>query len=114
MQRPAPVPTVDVSTLSDPLPSELSVLDVREQPEWDHGHIEGATHIPLMQLPQRLGDVPDGKVLVVCKMGGRSARAVEFLLGQGRDAVNLGGGMIDWADAGRAMVSEDGSTPQVV
>ncbi len=69
------IPTVSIDAVPDPLPEELSVLDVREPEEWAHGHIEGAVHIPLMDLPQRLPDVPNGHVVVVCKIGGRSARA---------------------------------------
>lgn len=108
------VPTVSVAAVPDPLPEDLTVLDVREQVEWDHGHIEGALHLPLSELGGRLDDVPDGQLLVVCKVGGRSARAVAWLVAQGRDAVNLDGGMIDWADAGRPMTSATGRPPQVV
>jgi rhodanese-related sulfurtransferase len=108
------VPTVAVTGVPDPLPEGLAVLDVREQVEFDHGHIDGAVHVPLGELTARVADVPDGQVLVVCKVGGRSARAVGWLVQQGRDAVNLDGGMLDWADAGRPMVSETGQAPQVV
>lgn len=108
------VPTVAVAGVPDPLPEGLHVLDVREQVEFDHGHIEGARHVPLGELAQRLAEVPEGQTLVVCKVGGRSARAVGWLVQQGRDAVNLDGGMVDWADAGRPMVSETGGPPQVV
>jgi len=77
--------------------------------------VDGAVHIPLMELPQRLGEVPpDGQTLVVCKIGGRSAQAVGYLVQQGIDAVNLAGGMIEWAEAGRPMVTERGGPPQVV
>lgn len=108
------IPTVSIDGVPDPLPEGLAVLDVREQVEWDHGHIEGAVHVPLMELPQRVGEVPDGQVLVVCKVGGRSGQAVGWLAQQGYDVVNLDGGMLDWAAAGRAMVSETGQPPQVV
>ncbi len=108
------IPTVTVEGVPDPLPAGLVVLDVREPVEWEHGHIEGALHIPLMELPQRFSELPDGQALVVCKIGGRSAQAVGYLVQQGIDAVNLDGGMIDWAEAGRAMVSETGRTPHVV
>ncbi len=108
------VPTVAVTGVPDPLPTGLHVLDVREQLEFDHGHIEGAQHVPLGELAARLGEVPDAQTLVVCKVGGRSARAVGWLVQQGRDAVNLDGGMVEWADAGRAMVSENDRPPQVV
>jgi rhodanese-related sulfurtransferase len=108
------VPTVSITGVPDPLPEGVAVLDVREQVEWVHGHIEGAVHIPLATLPERLSDVPDGQVLVVCKIGGRSARAVAYLAQSGHDVVNLDGGMLDWAAAGRPMVSETGRPPQVV
>ncbi len=108
------VPTVAVSAVPDPIPDELVVLDVREQIEFDHGHIDGAVHVPLGELAARVGELPEGQTLVVCKVGGRSARAVGWLVQQGRDAVNLDGGMVDWADAGRPMVSEIDRPPQVV
>jgi rhodanese-related sulfurtransferase len=109
-----PVPTVAISGVPDPLPENLHVLDVREDVEWTHGHIEGATHIPLAEVPARVEEVPEGQTLVVCKVGGRSARAVAFLQARGRNVVNLDGGMLDWSAAGRPMVSETGSDPQVV
>ncbi|MBC9734346.1 rhodanese-like domain-containing protein [Nocardioides marmotae] len=108
-----PIPTVSIDGVPQPLPEGVSVLDVREPVEWEHGHIEGAVHIPLMELPQRRAEVPEGQVLVVCRVGGRSAQAVGYLVQQGHDVVNLDGGMLDWAAAGRPMVSENGRPPQV-
>ena len=108
------IPTVTIDHVPDPLPEGLVVLDVREPIEWQHGHIEGALHIPLATLPARVGELPEGQTLVVCKVGGRSAQAVMWLQQQGYDAVNLEGGMVDWADAGRPMVSETGQPPHVV
>lgn len=109
------IPTARIADVPDPLPEAVTVLDVREPAEWEHGHIEGALHIPLGQLPSRLQELPvGGRLLVVCKIGGRSAQAVGFLQQQGIEAVNLDGGMTDWADAGRSMVSGNGGHPQVV
>ena len=112
--HPAHVPTVDITGVPDPMPAGLHVLDVREDVEWTHGHIAQAQHIPLRELPGRLHELPDGQTLVVCKMGGRSAQAVAYLQAQGRDVVNLDGGMLEWAQAGRPMVSETGRPPRVV
>lgn len=108
------IPTVTLDHVPDPLPEGLNILDVREDIEWTHGHIEGAIHIPLSQLPGRVSDLPEGQTLVVCKIGGRSAQATMWLSGQGFEVVNLDGGMLDWAGAGRPMVSENGHPPQVV
>lgn len=108
------IPTVTVDQLPNPLPEGVTVLDVREPMEWVHGHIEGALHIPLGTLPVRLPELPEGQILVVCKVGGRSAQAVMWLQQQGHDVVNLDGGMLDWEAAGRPMVSDTGTPPQVV
>jgi rhodanese-related sulfurtransferase len=108
------VPTVGITGVPDPLPEGLAVLDVREPVEWAYGHIEGALHIPMSELPARVDELPDDQTLVVCKVGSRSARVVAWLAQQGRDAVNLDGGMLDWEAAGRPMVSETGQPPQVI
>lgn len=108
------VPTVTIDGVPDPLPEGLRILDVREQAEWDHGHIDGALHIPLSELGGRIDDVPTEQTLVVCKVGGRSAQAVAWLSSQGRDVVNLDGGMLEWEATQRPMVSETGREPQVV
>jgi rhodanese-related sulfurtransferase len=99
------VPEVDVRDLPDPLPSELTLLDVREPAEWHAGHIAGAVHIPMMSVPAELAAIPTGgQVLVVCAVGARSARVAAFLQQQGIDAVNLAGGMVAWARAGRPVI----------
>ena len=108
------IPTVAMSGVPDPLPEGLVVLDVREQDEWDAGHIEGAVHVPLMDLPDRVGELSHDQTLVVCKVGGRSAQATGWLTQQGYDVVNLDGGMLEWEAAGRPMVAEHDGPPQVV
>jgi rhodanese-related sulfurtransferase len=108
------VPTVAISGVPDPLPDGLAVVDVREPVEWQYGHIEGAVHIPLGELTGRLDEVPEGQTLVVCKVGGRSAQAVMWLTQQGREVVNLDGGLLEWEAAGRPLVSETGQPAIVV
>lgn len=106
------IPTVEITGVPHPVP--VPVLDVREDAEWQAGHIEGAIHIPLSTLPLRADELPEGQILVTCKAGGRSAQAVAWLTANGHEAVNLAGGMLDWEAAGRPMVSENGGAPQVV
>lgn len=77
--------------------SEVFVLDVREPDEYEEAHIPGSILIPLGSLQRRLSEVPkDRQVVVVCAVGGRSARATHFLRGHGVEAVNLHGGMRAW------------------
>jgi rhodanese-related sulfurtransferase len=96
------------------VPDEAWLLDVREDDEWAAGHAPDATHIPLGQLGASAGEIPqDQKIYVICRSGGRSARAAHALNGAGWQAVNVAGGMQDWAAAGRPMVSESGTEPFV-
>ena len=96
------------------VPQDAVVLDVREDDEWVAGHIDGATHIPMGDVPARLDEVPDGDpVYVVCRSGGRSARVAAWLNRNGYDAVNVGDGMGGWQAAGRPLVSETGQPPFV-
>jgi rhodanese-related sulfurtransferase len=92
------------------------LLDVRESDEWAAGHAPGAHHLPMMEIPARMAEVPtDADVVVVCRSGGRSGQVTSYLLGNGWDNVrNLDGGMQSWAAAGREMVSENGQPARVL
>jgi molybdopterin/thiamine biosynthesis adenylyltransferase/rhodanese-related sulfurtransferase len=78
---------------------DLFLLDVREPMEWDAGHLEQAKHVPLRQVPGALGDIPrDREIVCICRSGGRSAQAQQYLRQNGYDRVlNLSGGMKSWA-----------------
>jgi len=94
--------------------SGSALLDVREDYEWDAGHVASAVHIPLGLLAERVGELPsDRQVVVVCRSGVRSARAAAFLVTSGYDAVNLAGGMQAWAAVGLPFESAEGA-PGVV
>ena len=97
------------------MPPEAYLLDVRESDEWAAGHAPGAHHVPMMEIPVRLDEIPtDRDVVVACRVGARSAQVVAYLLAQGRDNLrNLDGGMVAWAQAGRPMVCDDGGAAQV-
>lgn len=105
----------DIDSVSvEELAADAKILDVRETYEWEEGHILGAVHIPLDELPVRFAELdPDEDLHVVCRSGGRSFRAVQWLNAQGYSALNVLGGMGAWQDAGKPMVAENGQTPQV-
>ena len=92
---------LDVSTVNalrdDP---DVLLIDVREQYEYDEGHIPGITLMPLGTIPNRLNEIPtDKEVVFICRSGNRSNQATQFLQQQGFDNVhNMLGGMNDWAD----------------
>ena len=85
--------------------TEAVVLDVREAAELTEGRIAGSTHIPLGQLPARAFELDRTRpVITVCRSGGRSSQAAQFLAGEGYDVVNLDGGMTQWIAEGRPTV----------
>lgn len=81
---------------------DVVFIDVREQDEYDAGHIPGVKLIPLGSVPSRLSEIPKDKTVVaVCRSGNRSGQAAQFLRGQGFDNVhNMAGGMNEWSQAG--------------
>ena len=92
------------------------LLDVRESDEWAAGHAPDAHHMPMMEVPARMAEVPtDAEVVVVCRSGGRSGQVTSYLMGNGWDNVrNLDGGMQSWAVVGRDLVSENGQPARVL
>jgi rhodanese-related sulfurtransferase len=113
---PAELPTAEVRDLPK---DGVTLLDVREDDEWAAGHAPGAKHIPLGELTTRvdeLAELPDDQPLyVICRSGGRSARATAWLNATGWDAVNVAGGMGSWATEGRPMTTDlPGTTPEVL
>jgi rhodanese-related sulfurtransferase len=87
---------------SEAIANGAVLIDVRERSEYDDVHIPGAVLIPLAELTARLDEVPaDRDVYVHCRMGGRSARAVDYLRAFGRpNSYNVTGGIEAWEDAG--------------
>lgn len=77
---------------------KLHLIDVREDEEVAAGMIPGAKHIRLGTLPDRLAEIPkDEEVIFICRSGGRSGRACEYLSELGYDRiVNMAGGMLAW------------------
>lgn len=75
----------------------LSMIDVREADEVATGMIEGAVHIPLGEVPVRMHELNrETPYIMICRSGGRSGRASEFLADEGYDVTNMVGGMLEW------------------
>jgi adenylyltransferase/sulfurtransferase len=95
------VPEIQVEELKKRLDSkeDLFVLDVREPHEYQICNLGGYL-IPLNDLPKRVNELDSSREIVVhCKMGGRSAKAVAFLQQAGFSKVkNLAGGITAWSD----------------
>jgi hydroxyacylglutathione hydrolase len=85
---------------------DVTLVDVRSDSEWNHGHLPGALHIPLGSLGLRIAELPRQRPIVVqCQSGDRSAIAASVLLGAGwHDVFNLRGGLSEWMREGRAVL----------
>ncbi|NUR01168.1 MAG: rhodanese-like domain-containing protein [Streptomyces sp.] len=99
-----------------PAEQDAVLLDVRESYEWQTGHAPGAVHVPLSALeagaalPERVAGRP---LVVVCRSGNRSRQAAELLVARGADAVDVIGGMRDWARLGLPVVDGRGESGTV-
>jgi rhodanese-related sulfurtransferase len=83
----------------------LQLIDVRGTDEWADGYIPGAKLIPLHALQARMIELDrDKPVLLYCASGGRSSRALQFLLQQGYQAKHVSGGIYDWYQEGLPVV----------
>jgi rhodanese-related sulfurtransferase len=113
VEKMSQIQNIDVERALEALGGGALLLDVREDDEWDAGHSPVARHIALSAVPDYIDDLPRDRIIIcVCRSGARSARAGQFLLESGFDAVNLEGGMIAWHATGAEMVS-DGGEPTV-
>ncbi|NEB79894.1 FAD-dependent oxidoreductase [Streptomyces sp. SID14478] len=74
-----------------------TVVDVRTAAEHARGAIPGAINVPLDELRERSGELPDGDLVVHCQVGLRGHTALRLLAGLGRDAANLDGGYATWS-----------------
>lgn len=75
----------------------LNLIDVREVDEVEAGHIPGILHIPLGLLEFRMHELNKNvPYILICRSGGRSGRATQFLENHGFDVTNMVGGMLDW------------------
>lgn len=85
------------------------LVDVRAEHEWEVGHIAGATHLPLDELPERAGEIDkDRPVVLYCRGGTRSTMATTALAEAGYDAAKLSEGIVGWDEAGLPLAPDDG------
>lgn len=99
----AAIPQITAADLREALGhGRVTLVDVRNQVEWDEGHIAGAHHISLGYLGDRAGEIPRGKPIVLhCAAGGRSSIGASVLEAHGvGPVINLAGGIGDWRKAG--------------
>ncbi|CAB4874508.1 unannotated protein [freshwater metagenome] len=99
---------ITVDELAEKMAHGARVIDVRETDEYEGGHIPGAVHVVLGSVPDNVEAFRGGDpTYVVCRSGGRSMQACEYLIGHGVHIVNVAGGTMAWVQSGRDTVSGD-------
>ncbi len=90
----------ELKRLLDTTPEKIRIIDVREPEEFSLARINGSELIPLKNIPFRYRDLDiEGNYYVICKSGGRSRQAVNFLKQKGfKNVKNVGGGIIAWSE----------------
>ena len=109
------LPSVKPDEAMEMLRSGATLLDVRENTEWNAGHVPGAVHVPVKNVAtQALKRLPKGRpVIVTCRTGSRSRGATRILREKGVEAFNLSGGMSGWESAGGRIVGK-GNRPGLI
>lgn len=82
------------------LGSDVTLVDVREDDEWEQVRVPHARHVVLGTVPEHLASFDGDPTYVMCKVGGRSLRACEFAAANGHSVVNVTGGILAWLEAG--------------
>jgi glyoxylase-like metal-dependent hydrolase (beta-lactamase superfamily II)/rhodanese-related sulfurtransferase len=102
----ASFPVADFAALAEARRERpVTVLDVRRDLEWAAGHVDGAVHIPLHELPGRLGEIPGGELWVHCQAGYRSAVAASLLQAAHREVTAVDDEFSHAAEAGLPVVT---------
>ncbi len=99
------IPEIDVDELFARRDAGVQLIDVREADEYAEGHVAGAQFMAMSELAERVGDLPDGPLIIICRSGARSLRACEFLEARGRDTTNVAGGTLAWIASGREIMT---------
>jgi rhodanese-related sulfurtransferase len=98
---------VTIDELEQAIAQGAHVVDVREQDEFDAGHVPNAHLIPLNTVPDRMGEIPEGEtVWLICQGGVRSMKAANYLEAQGYNVVSVAGGTGSWIGAGKSVSFE--------
>jgi rhodanese-related sulfurtransferase len=102
---------IDPSQVADWLArnTDLQLIDVRENYEWEAGRIDGARHVELNELSAQASTVEQGQPAVFyCRVGTRSEMAAQAFRASGFDAYTMRGGLVRWAGEGRPLSPADG------
>jgi rhodanese-related sulfurtransferase len=103
------ISTIDVGEARKRLAEGAQLVDVRDDHEWEAGHIPGAIHVPLPELNERAGEIDRGRpVILYCRGGSRCEMATEALAAAGFDAAKLERGVVGWSEDGLPLEPEGG------
>ena len=104
---------IDARTASELIGGGAQVVDVRGDDEYEAGHIDGATHIRLDLLTMESAELERQRPIVFyCRAGNRSELPANAFRASGWEAYHIGGGLLEWAEAGLSLAPEGGTVAE--
>ena len=104
------MPEVAAAEAKQLIDSGAQLLDIRTEAEYEAGHIPGARHVPLADVPKEsTGLAKNHPVILYCRSGNRSGPAADAFAASGWDAHSIEGGLLAWAEAGYELEPAEGS-----
>jgi rhodanese-related sulfurtransferase len=104
------MPEVAAAEAKQLIDSGAQLVDIRTDVEHEAGHIPGARHIPLAEVPSQSSRLDQGApVVLYCRSGNRSGPTADAFAASGWDAHSIDGGLLAWADAGFELEPNGGS-----
>jgi rhodanese-related sulfurtransferase len=107
------VPEVTATEAKQIIERGSQLIDIRTDVEYAAGHIPGASHIPLSDVPRESAGLDkDQPIVIYCRSGNRSGPAADAFAASGWDAHSIEGGLLGWAEAGFELEPEGGSVAE--
>ena len=108
-------PSVEPENLEDLLQEGYQLIDVGEQDEWDAGHHESASHLPMGEVSEKIDNFNnEEKYIFVCRSGARSERVTKFMISKNVESYNLTGGMKQLKNFTDQIYNLEGNSGQII
>tara|TARA_B100001996_G_scaffold270884_1_gene211973 strand:- start:933 stop:1283 length:351 start_codon:yes stop_codon:yes gene_type:complete len=108
-------PSIEPEQLENLIQDGFTLIDVREQDEWNAGHHQSAEHIPMGMITESMNRFKENeKYIFVCRSGARSGRVTNFIASKDIESYNLSGGMKELQNYTEKIFNSEGNPGQII